>query len=86
MEFWKEIQRQNKDPDEREEFLRQYLQDNHSDLKTGELTIKPADVIPLFTEEYDPAAKPVIPRLRRTFFNVGWCWNKSCLKHKYNRR
>jgi len=67
MEFWKEIQRQNKDPDEREEFLRQYLQDNHSDLKTGELTIKPADVIPLFTEEYDPAAKPVIPRLKELF-------------------
>jgi hypothetical protein len=67
MEFWKEIQRQNKDPDEREEFLRQYLQDNHSDLRTGELTIKPADVMPLFTEEYDAAAKPVIPRIKELF-------------------
>jgi len=67
MEFWKEIQRQNENPAVREEFLREYLEQNHSDLRTGELTIKPADVMPLFTEEYDPAAKPVIPRIKNLF-------------------
>ena len=67
MEFWKEIQRQNENPAVREEFLREYLEQNHSDLRTGELTIKPADVMPLFTEEYDPAAKPVIPRIKELF-------------------
>lgn len=66
MEFWKEIQRQNEDPAEREEFLREYLEQNHSDI-SGKLTIKPADVMPLFTEEYDAAAKPVIPRIKELF-------------------
>ena len=66
MEFWKEIQRQNEDPAEREEFLREYLEQNHSD-SSGKLTIKPADVMPLFTEEYNAAAKPVIPRIKELF-------------------
>ena len=66
MEFWKEVQRQNEDPDVREEFLKEYLEQNHSD-SSGKLTIKPADVMPLFTEEYNAAAKPVIPRLKELF-------------------
>ena len=66
MEFWKEMQRQNKDPDVREEFLKEYLEQNHSD-SSGKLTIKPADVMPLFTEEYNAAAKPVIPRIKELF-------------------
>jgi len=66
MEFWKEVQRQNEDPDVREEFLKEYLEQNHSD-SSGKLTIKPADVMPLFTEEYNAAAKPVIPRIKELF-------------------
>jgi len=51
IEFWKGTQQQLKDPEEREEQLKQYLLQNHSDSE-GNLTIKPEDVMPLWTEAY----------------------------------
>ena len=66
IEFWKGTQQQLKDPEEREEQLKQYLLQNHSDSE-GKLTIKPEDVMPLWSEAYDPAAKPVMDRLGDLF-------------------
>ena len=59
IEFWKGTQQQLKDPAERKEQLREYLIDNHSD-SNNRLTIKPEDVIPLWTEDYVEGSAPVI--------------------------
>ena len=66
IDFWREVQRQNESPSERRAELQQFLEDNFTTVQ-GELTIKPEDVIPLWTEPYDPAAKPVIDRLGDLF-------------------
>ena len=59
IEFWKGTQQQLKDPAERKEQLREYLLQNHSD-SDGRLTIKPEDVMPLWTEDYVEGSAPVI--------------------------
>ena len=59
IEFWKGTQQQLKDPAEREEQLKEYLLQNHSD-SDGRLTIKPEDVMPLWTEDYVEGSAPVI--------------------------
>ena len=66
IDFWREVQRQNENPSERRAQLEEFLRGNFSD-KDGKLTIKPEDVMPLWSEAYDPAAKPVMDRLGDLF-------------------
>jgi len=66
IDFWREVQRQNESPSERRAQLEEFLRGNFSD-KDGKLTIKPEDVMPLWSEAYDPAAKPVMDRLGDLF-------------------